>query len=79
MLRLRGKWLLGAVTTLTSLGFFLIGYDNGLMGGLVTGSAFNKTFDNPDPDMVANIVSLYESESSTSRESERRNRADRSM
>lgn len=64
MLQLRGRRLLLAVTALNSLGFFLIGFDNGLMGGLVTGSAFNKTFDNPDPDMVANIVSLYESESS---------------
>lgn len=31
---LRGRALLGAVTGLTSLGFFMIGYDNGLMGGL---------------------------------------------
>jgi MFS family permease len=62
MLQLRGRALLLAVTTLTSLGFFLIGFDNGLMGGLVNGAAFNKTFDDPDPDMVANIVSLYESE-----------------
>lgn len=31
---LRGRALLLTVTTLTSLGFMLIGYDNGLMGGL---------------------------------------------
>lgn len=31
---LRGSVLLGAVTVLTSLGFLLIGFDNGLMGGL---------------------------------------------
>jgi hypothetical protein len=30
----RGRGLLGAVTVLTSLGFLLIGFDNGLMGGL---------------------------------------------
>lgn len=60
MVRLAGNALLGAVTVLTSLGFFLIGFDNGLMGGLVNGAAFNKSFGNPDADMVANIVSLYE-------------------
>lgn len=30
----RGRALLASVTALTSLGFLLIGYDNGLMGGL---------------------------------------------
>ena len=32
----RGKSLLVAVSILTSLGFMLIGFDNGLMGGLGT-------------------------------------------
>lgn len=31
---LQGQALLLAVTVLSSLGFMLIGYDNGLMGGL---------------------------------------------
>lgn len=34
MLELRGTALLATVTTLTSLGFLMIGYDNGLFGGL---------------------------------------------
>ena len=34
MPELRGPALLGTVTTLTSLGFLMIGYDNGLLGGL---------------------------------------------
>lgn len=34
MLELRGNALLGTVTVLTSMGFLLIGFDNGLMGGL---------------------------------------------
>lgn len=34
MVELKGSVLLGAVTTLTSLGFLMIGYDNGLFGGL---------------------------------------------
>jgi hypothetical protein len=36
MMELQGNWLLAAVTTLTSMGFLLIGFDNGLMGGLST-------------------------------------------
>ena len=34
MLELHGPALLATVTTLTSLGFLMIGYDNGLLGGL---------------------------------------------
>ena len=33
---LQGQRLILTVSTLTSLGFMLIGYDNGLMGGLGT-------------------------------------------
>lgn len=33
MAMLEGRWLFTAVTSLTCLGFLLIGYDNGLMGG----------------------------------------------
>jgi hypothetical protein len=34
MFQPRGQALLGTITVLTSLGFLLIGFDNGLMGGL---------------------------------------------
>ena len=34
MAELRGPALLATVTALTSLGFLMIGYDNGLLGGL---------------------------------------------
>ncbi|KAK2026537.1 general substrate transporter [Colletotrichum zoysiae] len=57
---LRGQRLITAVSILTSLGFMLIGYDNGLMGGLVNAPAFNKTFDSPDPTMTGLIVAIYE-------------------
>lgn len=36
MYALRGRGLLVAVSVLTSLGFLLIGFDNGLMGGIGT-------------------------------------------
>lgn len=34
MFELKGRGLLVTVSVLTSLGFLLIGFDNGLMGGL---------------------------------------------
>ncbi|KAF5691669.1 sugar transporter STL1 [Fusarium denticulatum] len=48
------------VSVLTSLGFMLIGYDNGLMGGLVNTTAFKDSFDSPDSDMIGVIVAIYE-------------------
>lgn len=40
----RGKSLLVAVSILTSLGFMLIGFDNGLMGGLGTFNCDSSCF-----------------------------------
>lgn len=48
------------VSALTSLGFMLIGFDNGLMGGLVGAPAFNKTFNKPSPNMIGTIVAIFE-------------------
>lgn len=45
MVKLQGTALLAAVTTLTSLGFLMIGYDNGLMGGLSAILAQNLLLD----------------------------------
>ncbi|KAL0932938.1 hexose carrier [Colletotrichum truncatum] len=61
----RGQRLVLVVSVLTSLGFMLIGYDNGLMGGLVTAPAFNSTFDSPDPTMTGLIVAIYEGSNNT--------------
>ena len=63
MLELQGQALLTAVTTVTSLGFLLIGYDNGVLGGLVNGTAFNDTFDTPSPTIIGLIVAIYEGKS----------------
>ena len=49
------------VSLLTSLGFMLIGYDNGLMGGLVNAPAFQDTFNNPSSNMIGTIVAIFES------------------
>ncbi|KAL6890064.1 sugar transporter STL1 [Trichoderma evansii] len=57
---LQGRALLLAVTVLTSLGFMLIGYDNGLMGGLVNSPPFVSSFDYPDSKMIGLIVAIFE-------------------
>ncbi|KAK3678832.1 hypothetical protein LTR78_001285 [Recurvomyces mirabilis] len=65
MALLEGNALLYSVSLLACLGFLLIGFDNGLMGGLVNGEAFDNTFHiNPKSKSGANliglIVSIYE-------------------
>ncbi|KAF5609540.1 sugar transporter STL1 [Fusarium subglutinans] len=59
-MELQGQSLIMTVSVLTSLGFMLIGYDNGLMGGLVNTTAFKDSFDSPDSDMIGVIVAIYE-------------------
>jgi MFS family permease len=64
-IHLEGNALLATVTTLTCLGFLLIGYDNGLMGGFVNSPAFTETFGidtktNAGTNMIALIVAIYE-------------------
>ena len=60
MQKLHGRGLLGTVTAVTCLGFMLVGYDNGVMGGLVNQKAFNTTFNTPDATMIGLIVAIYE-------------------
>ena len=61
---LRGHSLLAAVTVLTSLGFMLIGYDNGLMGGFAYTPSFENTFGinqtSWNGQLIGFIVSMYE-------------------
>ncbi|RDA91867.1 hypothetical protein CP533_3658 [Ophiocordyceps camponoti-saundersi (nom. inval.)] len=57
---LRGRSLMLTVSLVTCLGFMLVGYDNGLMGGLVDSPAFNSTFGHPKPRMIGLIVAIFE-------------------
>ncbi|KAK9312691.1 general substrate transporter [Lipomyces starkeyi] len=56
----RGTKLLLLTTLLSSLGFSLIGYDNGLMGGFIDGPQFNRVFGYPRADIKSTIVAIYE-------------------
>ncbi|KAL1964896.1 hypothetical protein VTN77DRAFT_6249 [Rasamsonia byssochlamydoides] len=60
MFPLKGRPLLAVVTTITSLGFLLIGFDNGLMGGFVNGPQFAESFGNPSATMIGVFVAIYE-------------------
>ncbi|PWN49912.1 putative sugar transporter [Violaceomyces palustris] len=55
-----GTWLMTVITVCCASGFLLVGYDNGVMGGLINTPAFQETFDYPDSNTIGNIVSLYE-------------------
>ncbi|KAI5452308.1 hypothetical protein NCC49_000871 [Naganishia albida] len=57
---LQGRALLALITCLTATGFMLIGYDNGVMGGVINGSGFQKTFNDPSPGLLGTIVAIYE-------------------
>ncbi|KAK4688961.1 hypothetical protein P7C73_g1147, partial [Tremellales sp. Uapishka_1] len=57
---LHGKSLLYTTTVLTALGFTLIGYDNGVMGGIINNPPFITTFHAPSASLVGTIVAIYE-------------------
>jgi MFS family permease len=60
MMQLKGSALFAAVVTVTSLGFFQIGFDNGALGSLITTTAFNNTFNKPGPTIVGLLVAILE-------------------
>ncbi|KAH0445982.1 hypothetical protein IEQ34_025181 [Dendrobium chrysotoxum] len=55
-----GNWLMAIITACCATGFLLVGYDNGVFGGLVNTPSFKATFNDPDANTIGNIVSLYE-------------------
>lgn len=70
--QLEGNALLYSVSLLACLGFLLIGYDNGLMGGLVGAQSFYNTFKvdqdtDAGTDMIALIVAIVSSVTSPPR------------
>lgn len=60
MPELEGRALFICVTALTCSGFLLIGYDNGLMGGLVNTRSFKGTFGTLRSEITGLIVAIYE-------------------
>ncbi|KAK6907805.1 hypothetical protein L486_05726 [Kwoniella mangroviensis CBS 10435] len=52
--------LLYLVTLLTALGFMLIGFDNGVMGGIINEAPFQTTFYHPSSSLLGTIVAIYD-------------------
>ncbi|GAB7353839.1 hypothetical protein MBLNU459_g4207t2 [Dothideomycetes sp. NU459] len=57
-LGLKGKGLLTGITCSAGMGFILFGYDDGVIGGLLTASRFEKQF-NLDSTMQGTVTSLF--------------------
>ncbi|KAF2789735.1 general substrate transporter [Melanomma pulvis-pyrius CBS 109.77] len=58
---LRGKPLIYAVTAASCQAFLLLGYDQGVMAGIIgADNRFGRDFNNPDPEMQGNITALYD-------------------
>ena len=58
----RGTALNALVLACSSSAFLLIGYDNGVMGGLVNNAPFLSTFSLTDDDAskIGTVVAIYE-------------------
>ncbi|OJJ51652.1 hypothetical protein ASPZODRAFT_156496 [Penicilliopsis zonata CBS 506.65] len=60
MLNLRGKWLVYLITVVSSTGFCLFGYDNGLMGQIISEPNFLDIIGNPNAAVQGFVVSSYD-------------------
>ncbi|KAH0828152.1 putative sugar transporter [Lanmaoa asiatica] len=58
--RLRGTALVAAITSVCSLGFWLFGYDQGVMSGVVISQPWLTQMGNPSTVMIGTITSLYD-------------------
>lgn len=58
-LGLHGTGLVAAVTLASGMGFILFGYDNGVLGGILSAPDFIKQF-NLSPGMQGTVTALYE-------------------
>ncbi|KAI9150590.1 substrate transporter [Paramyrothecium foliicola] len=57
---LRGRALVTAVTLASCQAFLLLGFDQGVMAGIIgADNRFGRDFNNPDPDTQGNITSMY--------------------
>ncbi|KAJ4167473.1 hypothetical protein NW754_011288 [Fusarium falciforme] len=57
--KLRGRYLQAAITFSAGSAYLLFGYDQGVLGGLVTQPSFLDAIGNPSPSFLGLIVALY--------------------
>lgn len=57
----RGQTLIIAITLASCQAFLLLGFDQGVMAGIIGAeNRFGRDFNNPDADMQGNITALYD-------------------
>ncbi|KIY50131.1 general substrate transporter [Fistulina hepatica ATCC 64428] len=60
-LPVRGRWMIWAITACCCQGFLLLGYDQGVMSGLIgADNQFGKDFGHPDSTAQGTIVAIYD-------------------
>ncbi|KAI0071993.1 general substrate transporter [Panus rudis PR-1116 ss-1] len=58
---LRGKYLIWAISACCCQGFLLLGYDQGVMSGIIgADNQFGRDFNHPDPTRQGTIVAIYD-------------------
>ncbi|KAF1991620.1 general substrate transporter [Aulographum hederae CBS 113979] len=59
--KLSGRWLNWAITAASCQGFLLLGYDQGVMSGIIgADNQFGRDFNSPDANLQGLIVSIYD-------------------
>ncbi|KAF2183504.1 putative sugar transporter [Zopfia rhizophila CBS 207.26] len=59
--KFRGRTLVYAITAASCQAFLLLGFDQGVMAGIIGAeNRFGRDFNNPDADMQGNITALYD-------------------
>ncbi|KAF9730530.1 hypothetical protein PMIN06_010168 [Paraphaeosphaeria minitans] len=59
-LELRGKKLIAIILMTAGFDFLLVGYDQGLFGGILGGERFKNTLGNPNPTMTGLVTAIYD-------------------
>lgn len=58
--QLRGKPLIGLILAVSGLQFTLVGYDQGLFGGILAGVRFQEMLGHPNPIMSGLVTAIYD-------------------
>lgn len=57
--RLRGKALITLILITSGIDFLEFGYDQGLLGGILSGDDFQNVLGHPDPTMEGLLAAIY--------------------
>ncbi|KAK6429129.1 hypothetical protein LTR95_014727, partial [Oleoguttula sp. CCFEE 5521] len=59
-IELRGNALITMILLASGLDFLLLGYDQGLFGGILPGARFLDMLGNPNPTMTGLVTAIYD-------------------